>query len=146
MNTTKRKLHGTHRKTAIIVGVFYIIATVASSLYVVIPELILNSPDYLVNVSANANQAGIAALIMLMDAVAVAGIAIVIYPILKKHNETLALGYVGARIVECVLFIIVVISTLTLLTLSQEFVKAGSPDASNFQTGGTILTNGASLE
>ncbi|MFC1976166.1 DUF4386 domain-containing protein [Chloroflexota bacterium] len=139
MNTTKGSPHGTHRKAAIIAGVLYIIATVACSLYVVITEPILNAPDYLVNVSANANQVIIAALLLLMDAVAVAGIAIVIYPILKKHYETLALGYVGARIVECVLFIIVVISTLTLLTLSQESVKAGAPDASYFQAGGTLL-------
>jgi hypothetical protein len=63
----------------------------------------------------------------------------VIYPILKKHNETLALGYVGARIAEGVLFIVNVITILTLLTLSQEFVKAGAPDASYYQTLGTLL-------
>ena len=62
-----------------------------------------------------------------------------IYPILKKHNETLALGYAGARIVESVLFIVNVIFILTLLTLSQEFVKAGAPDASYYLTLGTLL-------
>ena len=76
---------------------------------------------------------------MLIDAVAVAGIAIVIYPILKKRNEALAIGYVGARIVESVLFIVNVITILTLLALSQEFVKAGAPDVSYFQTLGTVL-------
>jgi hypothetical protein len=81
----------------------------------------------------------IGAFLVLIDAVAVAGIAIVIYPILKKHNETLALEYVGARIVEGVLFIVNVITILTLLTLSQEFVKAGAPDASYYQTLGTLL-------
>jgi hypothetical protein len=72
-------------------------------------------------------------------AVAVASIAIVIYPILKKHNEALALGYVGARIAEGLLFIVNIITILTLLTLSQEFVKAGAPDASYFQTLGDLL-------
>ena len=76
---------------------------------------------------------------MLIDAIAVAGIGIVIYPILKKHNEALARGYAGARIVECVLFIVNVIAILTLLTLSKEFVKAGAPDSFYYQTLGTIL-------
>ena len=128
-----------YRKTAIIVGVLFIIATAATMLSLVGTEPILDAPDYLINVSANENQVIIGALFMLIDAVAVSGIAIIIYPILKKYNEVLALGYIGARVVECVLFIIYVIILLSLLTLSQEFVKAGAPDVSYFQTGGTLL-------
>jgi hypothetical protein len=63
----------------------------------------------------------------------------VIYPILKKQNEALALGYVGARIVEGVLFIVAILAILTLWTLSQEFVKAGAPDASYYQSLGELL-------
>ena len=128
-----------HRKTAIIVGVLFITATVAYSLGVIYLDPILSGSDYLTKASENENQVIIGALLVLIDAVAVAGIAIVIYPILKKHNETLALGYVGARIVESVLFFVNVIFILTLLTLSQEFVKAGAPDASYYQTLGTVL-------
>jgi hypothetical protein len=63
----------------------------------------------------------------------------VIYAILKKQNEALALGYVGARIVEGVRFFGAILAILTLWTLSQEFVKAGAPDASYFQTLGELL-------
>ena len=129
----------THRKTAIIVGVLFIIATVAYSIGVYLIESLIDDPDYLINVSENETQVIIGALLVLIDAVAVAGIAVVIYPILKKHNEALALGYVGARIVEGVLFSVNVITLLTLLTLSQEFVQAGAPDASYYQTLGTLL-------
>ena len=80
-----------------------------------------------------------AALLMLVDIVAVVGIGIVLYPILKKHIEALALGYATARAIEGVLFTVYVIGILSLLTLSQEFVRAGAPDASYFQTGGTVL-------
>jgi len=128
-----------NRKTAIIVGVLFITATVAYSLGQVILSPILNTLDYLVNVSANENLVLIGVLLVLIDSVAVAGIAIVIYPILKKHNEVLAFGYVGARIIEGVLFMINAITILTLLTLSQEFVKAGAPDAFYYQTLGTVL-------
>jgi hypothetical protein len=129
----------TSRKIAIIVGVFYIAATVAGLLSVVFTEPTLNAPDYLISVSANENQVIIGALLELIMAVAVAGIAITVYPVLRKHNVSIAIGYVGARIVEGVIFIIGVISLLTLLTVSQEFVKAGAPDASYFQTLGELL-------
>ena len=133
-----------YRKIAIIVGVLFIIATVAP----IISGVFLGSisdivggfdPDYLTTVSANENQVIIGAFFYVIMAVAVASIAIVIYPILKKYNETLALGYIGARIVEGVFFIVNIITILTLFTLSQEFVKAGAPDASYFQTLGTLL-------
>ena len=121
-----------NRKTAIIVGVLFITATVAYSLGVIFLDPILGGSDYLTKVSENEKLVILGAFLVLIDAVAVAGIGIVIYPILKKHNETLALGYAGARIVESVLFIVNVIFILTLLTLSQEFVKAGAPDASYY--------------
>ncbi len=126
-------------KTARIVGALFIIATVAYSLSVILLDPILGDSDYLTKVSANKNLLVIGALLVLIDAVAVAGIAIVIYPVLKKHNEALALGYVSARIGESVLFSVNVIATLTLLILSQEFVKAGAPDTSYYQTLGTVL-------
>ena len=126
------------RKTAIIVGALFIIATVASSLTVVLTGP-LNAPDGLINVSANATQLIIGALLLLIDSIAVVVIPIMLFPIFKKHNEALALGYVGARIIEGVIFIVGVISLLLLLTLSQEFVKAGTPDVPYFQTLGTLL-------
>jgi hypothetical protein len=128
-----------NRKTAIIVGVLFITAMVAGMLRYVLLDPILDAPNYLINVSSNKNQVILGAVSFFILAVSLAGIAIVIYPILKKHNEALALGYVGARIVEGVLFIVAILTILTLYKLSQNFVKAGAPDASYFQTLGELL-------
>jgi hypothetical protein len=134
-----------YRKIAIITGVLFIIATVAPILSSVflgsITDVVggVTDPDYLSKASANEIQIIIGTILFSIMAVAVAGIAITIYPILKKHNESLALGYVGARIGEGIFFSINIIFILTLLTLSQEFVQAGSPDASYYQTLGTLL-------
>ncbi len=136
--TTKERMN-TYRKNAVTAGVFYIAATVASSITVIIMTSMLDDPDYLVRVAGNEFQVMMAALLMLIDVVAVVGISIVLYPILKKHIEALALGYAAARAIEGVLFTVYVIGILSLLTLSQEFVKAGAPDASYFQTGGAVL-------
>jgi len=128
-----------YRKTAIIVGVLFITSTVAGILSVVFLESILNAPDYLINVSANENQVIIGTVLELICAGAFLGIAVMIFPILKKHNESIALGYVVARICEAIPFIVGVISLLSLLTLSQEYVQSASTDVSYFQTFGTLL-------
>ncbi len=127
-----------NKKTAIIVGVLFIAATVAGILSEVFgPNL--DAPDYLANLSTNENQVLIRALLEFTMAVLIAGIPIFMYPILKKYNEALALGYVVFRTIEVVIFTVGAISLLTLLTLSQEFVIAGAPDASYFQTLATLL-------
>jgi uncharacterized membrane protein len=99
----------------------------------------LNAPDYLNQLAGNPNQTIIAALLEFIWAAAGAGIAIALYPILKRYNSALALGAVGFRIVEGVFVLIGTLGLLSLLTLSQEFVTAGFPDVLSFQTTGTLL-------
>jgi hypothetical protein len=126
------------RKTARIVGVLFIIGTVAGilSFIGVGPQ---GTPDYLVNVYANGNQVITGALLVLIMGVAIAPIPVMLFPILKKYNESLALGYVVFRVLEVATYIGIVVSWLLLLTLSQEYVLAGAPDASHYQTLGTLV-------
>jgi uncharacterized protein DUF4386 len=129
----------THRKTAKVVGILYITATVAYSLAMILLDPIISGPDYLTQASLNANQVLIGTFLVLIDAVAVAGIGICMYKILKKYHKTLALGFLSARAVEGTIFIMTVIPTLALLTLSHEFVRAGTQDASYYQILGQVL-------
>ncbi|HSB02977.1 MAG TPA: DUF4386 domain-containing protein [Anaerolineales bacterium] len=128
----------TYRKTAITVGILFIMCTVAS---IVGPILAIsaNSPDYLNLLAGNPNQIITAALLEFIWAAAGAGIAIGLYPLLKKYNAALALGSVGFRVVENVFVLIGTLSLLSLLTLSQEFIAAGAPEVSLFQTLGAML-------
>jgi len=127
-----------NKKTARIVGVLFISATVSAVLSGFLIGPILDGPDYLIAVSANENQLLIAVLLELILAVSVVGIAVFLFPIFREHNEALALGYVGLRILEGIIIIVGAISALLLLTLGQEHV-AGASDASNFQTSATLL-------
>ena len=96
-----------HRKTAIIVGVLFLIATatffIGDSILI---ESILGDPDYLMNVSENMTQMIIGVLIAFIDGIAIIGIAVFMFPILKKHCEPMALGYVGLRIVEFAIIVV----------------------------------------
>jgi hypothetical protein len=130
----------TSRKTARIVGVLFIAATVTSSLgYNVILSPILDAPDYLTNVAANKIQVIVGVLIDAIDFAAVVAIPVMLFPILKKHNEASALGYLSSRIIESVIFIVGHISILALVTLSQEYVQAAAGAAASFQAAGTLL-------
>jgi len=128
-----------NKKTAISVGVLFIIASVLGVLGRSFSQPILDAPDYLIKISANENQVIIGGLLSLLAAFASAGIAIGLYPVLKKHHEALALGSVGLRVMEGMLYIIGVVGLLSILTLSQEYVKAGASNASLFQASGTSL-------
>ena len=136
----------TNRKTAIIVGVLFIIGTVAGILSVVFAGSILNAPDYLMKVSANENKIIIGALFVLVMGFVLAMVPVIMFPIFKKHNEVLAIGYVVFRgALETITAITAAISWLLLLSLSQEYVKAVSPDTSYFQIFGTLLQRVAEL-
>ncbi len=133
----------TNRRTAIIVGVLYITGTVAGILSVVFSTPILDGPDFLIKVSANENQFVIAALLVLLMGLALAMVPVMLFPILKKHSPALALGYVVFRgALETMTYIAMVITWLFLLIVGREYVAAGVPDASYFQTLGSLFKEG----
>ena len=66
---------------------------------------------------------------MVVLTISVVSIPIMMFPILREHNESLALLYVGARIFEGFFDIVIALDYLNLVTLSREFVKAGTPTA-----------------
>ncbi len=127
-----------NRKTAIIVGVLFITALVSSMQSGGFSGSI-DDPDYLTAVSANETKVLIGVLFQLALTASVVSIPILMFPILNKHNERLALGYVVARIFEGFFDVVIAISMLLILTLSREFVEAGAPVSSNFQTSGALL-------
>lgn len=140
MNKTKQSLNGTDRKTAIIVGALFIIGTVSGALSVILAGSALSDPNYLIKFSEMQNQILMGSLCVLTMGLSLAMMSVMLFPILKKYNEALALGAVVFRgALEAVLYIAIVISWLILLTVSQEYVKAGVSDASHFQALGSLV-------
>ncbi len=127
LNSLSIKKINPNRKTAIIVGILFIIATVFSLVGTSLIGSVIGAPDYLVNVYANKNQVILGVLLLLAAAASVVLIPAMMFPILKQHNEGIALGYFGLRIIEAVTFIVDAVSLLLLISLSQEYIKAGVP-------------------
>jgi hypothetical protein len=126
------------RKLAISAGILFIIYDIVDILSFLFLGPV-NSSNYLVNIAENAGMVGTGAFLLIIGGLCASGIAISMYPVLKKFNPTLALGAVGFRISEGVLRIVSMSFLLGLITLSQLFVKAGAPESSYFQTLGALL-------
>lgn len=128
-----------NQKAANIVGILLILATVTAVAGVLLYDPILNGPDYMINGTEHANQVVLGALMELILVVSAVGTATAMFPILRKYNETIALWHICFRFLEAMIITVGVISVLSLLTLSREFVAAGAPDIASFQTSGIVL-------
>lgn len=134
MNTSKGSSHGADRKTAQRVGVLYIIGTVAGILSLSFTGSIRNAEDILVHVSANENMLVMGAIFVLIMGLALAMIPIVLFPILRKHNEALAVGYVVFRGgLETFTYLAIVVNWLFLVSLSKVYIQPGVSNPSAFQ-------------
>ena len=131
----------TYRRSGIVTGILFIAATAAGML-AMFAQPVFNAPDYLTKISANEPTVLAAALLVFIMGWAGAGIGISMYPILRRHNEGLALGAAGFRIIEGALTCINAVLILLLVTLSREFIKAGPADLAQFQNLGTLLAEG----
>ena len=129
----------TDRVTARVVGGLFIVGTVAGGLGLALSQRYVDASDYLTKLSLHDDQVATGALLTLVMGVALVGMSIVIYPVLRRHSERLAMGYVVARTVESVIYVVDAILVLTLLTVSRGFVDAGARDASVFQPVGDML-------
>ena len=129
----------THRKTAIVVGVLFIIATAFLFIGEAVYEPILESPDYLDIAYPNRMTVIIGILLEFACVLAIPLIAVFLFPVLRKHNEALALGYVVFRFFEAVLFVGDEINELSLISVSQDYLNRGEMDASYFQNTGSLI-------
>ena len=128
----------TNKNTARIMGVLYIIGTISGILSLVSTGPIRSAQDLLASISANGNQTTLGALFVLTMGLALAMVPVMAFPVLRKHNEALALGYVVFRgALEGVYYMAIFVSWL-LLPLSQVY-QAGSPDASNLRALANVL-------
>jgi hypothetical protein len=128
-----------NRKNEILVGVLFILAAVTAIIGLALYQPILYDPDYIINGSANETQVIWAAFCELILAFSIIGISVLMYPILNKENESIAIGYVCFRLLEATIIIIGIISLLSIVTLNQEFLKAVNPNVISFLTAGKLL-------
>ncbi len=130
----------TYRTNATIAGVLYILGTVAGIVSLALSQPLRDAGDPLAGAAANANQVIVAALCVLLMCLSLAMVPVVLYPVLKRHSEVLALGYVVFRgALETVTGLMVPITWLLLVAMGRSYGPIGAAAASGFQASGALL-------
>jgi len=114
------------RRTAIVVGVLFIIATAFLFLGGALYDPILEGDDVLANAFPERNTAIAGLLIEFICVMAILLIPVFLFPVLKRQNEALALGYTGFRFLEVVLFLALQANLLSLVWVSESYLASGS--------------------
>jgi hypothetical protein len=127
------------RRNAVVAGVLFIVATAASLLSGPFLAPVTGS-GYLSDAGAHDVQVATGVLLGFIAALAAPGIAIALYPVLRRSGEGLALGAVGFRIIEGVFYALGMLTLLSVSTLSRAFLDAGAPSDRHYATlGDTML-------
>jgi len=124
------------RKVALLAGVFFILTFVTSIPALLLYGPVLDDPAYVLTGGAD-TQIQIGALLEVFLVIANIATAVVLFPVLKRYSERLALGYVAVRIVESVIIAVGLISLLSVLTVSAD--AAGAPDESLVLAGQSLV-------
>lgn len=127
-----------HKSIARWVGVLYILGTVAGILSVVFTGSISGGAEVLMQASTNVNQVKLGTLFILIMGISLALVPVILYPLMKKVNEALALGYVVFRgALEPFTYIATAI-WLLLVVLSKDAVAS---DPAHFQSISHMLSH-----
>src|ERR1700751_1588453 len=115
------------RKTALVAGIFYLIT------FISIPTLALYGPvknhrDWILT-SGSSTGVLVGAFLEVIVALAGIGTAVTLYPVVKRQNEGMALGFVTSRLLEGAMIFTGVLSLLSLVSLRHGLGAAGGANA-----------------
>jgi hypothetical protein len=99
---------------------------------------VLDDPRYIVGAGAD-TRVSFGAFLELLLIIANIGTAVVLWPVAKRVNEILALGFVTARVMESVFIAVGLLSLLTVVTLRQAGAAAGADAASLLAAGQSLV-------
>jgi Domain of unknown function (DUF4386) len=127
------------RRTALVAGGFYLLTFISSIPAVFLLDPVLNDPDYIVGSGADTRVLW-GCFLDLINAIACIGTAVTLFPVVRRQNEAVALGFVTARVFEAAVIVIGVVSLLSVVTLRQDLAGgAGTDDGSLLAVGRSLV-------
>lgn len=127
------------RKIAVVAGVFFLVTEVTAIASLLLYGAVLNAPNYIAT-SGDDTHVFLGALSEVILAIAIVGTAVTLFPIVKRQNEGIALGYVCGRLLEAAVIVVGIISLLSVVTLRQDFAgTAGASPASLAAVGKSLV-------
>ncbi|MFE7774885.1 DUF4386 domain-containing protein [Streptomyces sp. NPDC057445] len=115
------------RRTAVVAGVLFLITEIAAIAGLVLYRPVLGATDHAVAPGAD-TWVSLGALCEVVLAVAVVGTGVALFPVVKRWNEGVALGYVCGRLLEAAVIVVGIVSVLSVVTLRQDLAGAAGAD------------------
>ena len=126
------------RKTALVAGVLYLITSSARSPRSPLLDPVLHNTHFIVGAGSE-TQVLWGCLLDLINAIAAIGTAVVLFPVVKRQNEGVTLGFVTARLFEAAIILIGVVSLLAVVTLRQDLAGVRAPTSSSHEIGRSLV-------
>jgi hypothetical protein len=134
------------KSTPRLLGFMFVFVAVASALSGLMFSSLIESDNIsnsMINISDDPTKMMMSIVGELITAIGIVLLAVLLYITLKKQNKIIARWAFGLWITEAIILAVSRISTFRLLYTSQEYVKAGAPDSSYFQTLGSLFYESA---
>lgn len=125
------------RRTALLVGVLFLLTEVGAIVGRLLYAPVLNTPAYVLG-SGSDPLVLLGVLFEVVLVIAVVGTGVVLYPVLKRQSQSLALAYVAARTIEAMIITVGILSLVTVLLLRQD--SPGGADGALEVVAATLLT------
>lgn len=117
----------------------FIIALVADLVSLSLSGPVTDASDYLAEVVYNEYQFISGMMLEFIAAIAIILIPVMLYPLFRLYNERLAVGYLLLRFFEGIIFVFIIVNSLSLIDIGKEYLDSGAPQNSHFQTLGDSL-------
>lgn len=132
---------GICKKTGRMIGILLFVQGAGGALvnFGLLRPVVSVPPGFLVNAAAHPLEVGSAALVGLFLGARSVGIAIVAWPVFRRHSQALALWFGALAVVSFAVLAVENIAVLSMLSLSQAYVKAGAADASQLEAIGAVV-------
>jgi hypothetical protein len=118
------------RQLALAAGVFYLLTFALSIPAYFLYEPVLTDPAYIVGPGGADTRVILGAVLEMLTALACIGTAVAVYPITRRQSEAAALGFVTTRMYEAALILVGVLALLSIVSLRQAGIAAGTDNAS----------------
>ena len=127
-----------YRKTAITIGVIYLVGMVVGIGGNIVIQSIVGASDPLASVGANSMLVAIGTMLWLLAVAGDAAHGILMFPVLKRFSERIAFGYFGARIMDALFVGVMALLILFQIPLANEYLKGGASES--LQALSTVFT------
>jgi len=126
------------RKTALITGALYLVTFITSIPALILYGPVLNNSGYILGHGAD-TRIYVGAFLEVLLMISGIGTAVAIFPVVRRQNESVALGYVAARVVEAVIVGVGIVSLLAVVSLRRDFAGVSGTDTAALAIAGKTL-------